>query len=84
MDNLRAGLKVRIARWNHNPDFWDDDGEMMKLARGRKIYTVTERNESDQYKLEGVIWNWRRKDLIIVEQDSDDPNLAFIIKRISQ
>jgi hypothetical protein len=83
MNKLRVGLKVKIARWSRNPDYWDDDEDMMALAKEGETHTVSKVMENPEtYRLERLNWNWRRKDLIVVDTGAGDPNLSFIIKRI--
>jgi hypothetical protein len=79
--SLRVGLKVKIKQWAYEPDFWDDDGDMQRLAKGGKTYTISESIKGGTYRLEGLIWTWRYKDLVLLDAGADDPNLAFIIKR---
>ena len=77
--SFEPGDKVLIKTYMHNPDFWDRDRVMFGLMG--TTGTVERYVGDGRYRLVGLSWTWRGRDLMLIAGAKLEPNTAFRIKR---
>lgn len=86
---MKPGEKYRIITWTKRPPHWNSMGEMDKWQG--KIVTIHSCHHSSVFIKEDIgsrnslpnsCWSWNETDFIPVDFKDEDPNLAFIRRKL--